>query len=69
MAPNRNTITLREAARRLRPDRPLTPQRVRQLVAEAGFQLVPFKHPGDRRVRTGIRVQTVAALKRRRASS
>jgi hypothetical protein len=60
-------ITLREAGTRLRPDRPLTPQRVRQLVAEAGFQLVPFEHPTDKRVRTGIAVQTVSALKRRRA--
>jgi hypothetical protein len=65
----RKIITLSEAGRRLRPDRPLTPQRVRQLVAEAGFQLVPFKHPTDRRIRTGIAVQTLAALKRRRRSA
>lgn len=64
-----NIITLRQAGRRLRPDRPLTPQRVRQLVAEAGFQLIPFEHPTDKRVRTGIAVQTVTALKRRRATT
>ena len=47
-------ITLREAGRRIRPTRPLTPQRVRQLAAERHIRLEPLSDPNDRRIKSGI---------------
>jgi hypothetical protein len=65
----RYIISLREAGERLaRPGRPpISPQRVRQLVKDAGLSLVPLES-SDRRYRTGIAIQTISALKRRRAN-
>jgi hypothetical protein len=60
-------ITLREAGKRLRPDKPLTPNRVRQLAREFSQAIHPFPDSGDGRVKSGITPQAVVVLKRKRA--
>jgi hypothetical protein len=59
-------VTLREAGRRLNPDRPLCRRHVDRLAAQGALTKLPWPDAPNGRIKVGITPQSITGLLRRR---